>query len=357
MRIRVTAPLAVAFLLGCQAPPNQTPTRPAAPPDVITLDDPPLTFRRISPARYGFADAPDYFMLETEVTNETFARYLATTGAKKGDEEITGAIDAKHEEERRTGVHTRTTGDPSYSADHRELIWNGNAPPVGKASYPVALVNPAQATAFCKWLTDRHPGLGTFRLPSKTEWLIAAYGRDRKYPWGDEPDDARFRRSPYGDYRTRSEVRSKAFGDAIGARIKAGLPFDDVVPTNPPGESPEPVTARPAGRTPEGLYAMWGNVSELVLPDEWKRGQHVIGLGATWMGGGFDDTDYTPRQDYWGYTHNPDVRQESIGFRVCLDPTPNGRGNQPLAPADAKQPSIYGHPDEWPHPTHWPPAK
>jgi len=61
---------------------------------------------------------------------------------------------------------------------------------------------------------------------------------------------------------------------------------------------------------------MWGNVSELVIPDERLDNKFVWGLGAKWMGGAYDDTRYEPRQDYWGYTHNADVRQQSIGFRV-----------------------------------------
>jgi formylglycine-generating enzyme required for sulfatase activity len=324
---------------GCnsQRPRPSAITSNVRPADVIILDDLPLTFRRISPAKYGFPD-PGYFLLETEVTNDNFARYLAATGAAKGDAQVIGAIDRKS--------NGGSTVDPSYSADHRELVWNANRSPVGKGQFPVALVNPKQATAFCEWLTRRHPGLGTFRLPTKTEWLIAAYGRDRKYPWGDRADDTIYNHSPCASEDDRWQIRVKAIMAGDGSSS---------VPTIP-GEYPEPVTARPAGRTPEGLYGMWGNVSELVLPDEWKDGRELRGEGAKWMGGGFDDILNQPRQDYWGYTHNLDVRNESIGFRVLLDPTPGGHGNHPQAPPGDRVRSIYGHPDEWPRPSRWPPT-
>ena len=80
-----------------------------------------------------------------------------------------------------------------------------------------------------------------------------------------------------------------------------------------------------------------GNVSELVLPDEWKRGQWVDGLGAKWMGGGFDDTDYAPRQDYWGYWHNEESRSQDIGFRILLDPTDHDHRFKHQTPYDRER--------------------
>src|SRR5688572_14500622 len=193
-----TAIIAFTFLaIGCQrndsAPPppqqdNRLPVTRLAAGNLIDVDDPPIQFCRISPRKYGF-DLPDYFMLETEVTNEVFARYLAETGTQKGDQEVVRSIDAKREAAERTGRMTHSSIDPSYSADNRALVWTANRPPAGTEQLPVALVNPKQASAFCAWLTRRHGALGTFRLPTKTEWLIAAYGRDRRYPWGDRSEE------------------------------------------------------------------------------------------------------------------------------------------------------------------------
>ncbi|HUR55568.1 MAG TPA: SUMF1/EgtB/PvdO family nonheme iron enzyme [Gemmataceae bacterium] len=329
--------------------------KPAAPPttrigavDALSLDDPPMRFLRISPNRYGF-EADDFFMLESEVTNAMYSAFLVATGANKGDEEVVAAI------ARRRASHSFSTADPSYGSDNPDLRWNGNRPPAGKEEFPVGMVNARQASAFCAWLTKRHPGRGTFRLPTKTEWLIAAYGRDRKFPWGDEDDPARYLRSPFREHTSWELEKIKRELDAQVEADRTGKPV--APPAMPPIPSSEPVKSRPAGRTPEGLYGMWGNVSELVIPDERKGNRYVIGLGGKWMGGGFDDTAWEPRQDYWGYTHNSDVRQEAIGFRVVLDVSPAaGEYRHELGPNAQPGGSIYGSPDEWGRPSRWPPA-
>ncbi len=324
-----------AFLLvlavGCSrpAPPPPPPsTAPALPVDakpasVVTVEPMGMTFRLVSPREYGF-DQPDFLLLETEVTNAMYRRYLDATGAEKGDEPVAAALDAERAEESRTGRFTGNTGAPSHQYKNRALLWRGNVPPPGTDDYPVALVNPEMALRFCEWLTRSHPEHGTFRLPSRREWLVAAYGKDRPYPWGEQRDPARV---PVAHPTTDS-------GRA-----------DVEIPREPPRDRPEPGKSRPGGRTPEGLYGMWGNVGELVLPEERLRNNRVRGLGAKWMGGDFGDGpvgNFEPRKDYWGYTHHPDVRQETIGFRVLLDPTEAGRAFRHVLPKDAPfEHSVY----------------
>jgi hypothetical protein len=100
----------------------------------------------------------------------------------------------------------------------------------------------------------------------------------------------------------------------------------------------ESVTARPKGRTPQGLYGMRGNASEY-LHELDSMNNNYFNLGARSMGGGFTDGmmttfDFDPkkeapkghaREDYWGYSHHSTLRQCDLGFRVMLDPSRNDK--------------------------------
>ncbi|HYE21240.1 MAG TPA: SUMF1/EgtB/PvdO family nonheme iron enzyme [Tepidisphaeraceae bacterium] len=300
--------------------------------DRVELAELGAVFVRVSPAKYGLAGA-DFYMLETEVTNAMYARYLKESGAHKED----GASAAAAAERLRR--NTFSTIDAIYTVENPALLWGGDVPPAGKLDYPVALLNPNHAAGFCAWLTKNHPEFGTFRLPSGSEWLVAAYGKDRNYPWGDEEGEGRFLGSGF---------RAKGDGSDSGARWDWRMAQEKA---GAPKPSPEPVKSRPTGRTPEGLYGMWGNVSEFVIHDVRKENKWVVGLGAKWMGGGFDDDQWEPGKDYWGYTHNVDRRDEATGFRVLLDPSDRGRTfKQRLGEEDPVGGSIYGDPDEWPRP-------
>ncbi len=91
----------------------------------------------------------------------------------------------------------------------------------GKEKYPVVLVDVEGAKAYAAWSGKR--------LPTEYEWEIAARGgTGRLYPWGNERPDA-----------TRAN-----YDFHIGHAV--------------------PVGSYPAGRTPEGLYDMAGNVNEII---------------------------------------------------------------------------------------------
>jgi iron(II)-dependent oxidoreductase len=245
-----------------------------------------MTFRRISPRQYG-TNSNDFFLLETEVTNEMYERFLKAAGRSKGDLELAAVERARAAEWKRSRKITVSSASPVYDLGNPALLWSHNAPPPGMGQYPVALITIDDAKAFCHWLTNRYASVGTFRLPTVGEWLIAAYGANRKYPWGDNWSfDIPCVSSSKQEQRT----------------------------------SPEPVKAHPKDRTPEGIYGLWGNVAEWVSDENGFRNE------TRWMGPSFKCFPiqgmfpFTPRNSWWGYVHNSATRQEGIGFRVLLVP-------------------------------------
>lgn len=89
-----------------------------------------------------------YFIDKTEVTNGDYAKFVAATGRKP----------PKH--------------------------WNGSTPPDKILRLPVVFVSWYDALEYCKW---RSSSAGLCRLPSESEWEMAARGTDsRLYPWGND---------------------------------------------------------------------------------------------------------------------------------------------------------------------------
>lgn len=256
-----------------------------------------MTFRRIYRSQYG-TNTSAFFLLETEVTNEMYARFLSATGRKKNDDRIRAQWQAF------VSVEEHSPPTPEAYVYNVDLLWRAGRPPNGKERHPVGLVTIDDAAAFCDWLCVKHPRLGRFRLPTVSEWMIAAYGATRRYPWGATWED-------------RFVCLSNA--------VQGGTP------------STEPVTSRPEGRTPEGLFGMWGNVEEFVTDAACTYNRNFRGIGSRWMGGSFHtkkekDWPFAPRNDYWGYWHGTG-RCQGIGFRVLLDPTGGGTTKSALSKA------------------------
>lgn len=257
----------------------------------VSLGKAEAVFRPIQPSAYKI-DYPDFYMLETEVTNLQFQQYLAAAGKTKDDSEVLEIV------ERRKKSNSWSTGDVPYRVEDAASIWRQNQLPAGQESCPVTLVTLHDATDFCRWLSEKHPRAGLFRLPTWNEWMVAAYGEKRRYPWGDDWDTANVHMSygfKYPDFPKRTED--------VKGRLK--------------------------GRTPEGLYGMLGNAAEyLHASDPTHRG--YFNCGSRWMGGGFttgrtivatgkEDERVAARQDYWGYSHSAAPRECDLGFRVVLD--------------------------------------
>ncbi len=65
--------------------------------------------------------------------------------------------------------------------------WVGDQFPAKKGNHPVVYVTWNDASAFCKWLSEKTGE--QYRLPTEAEWEKAARGTDgRVYPWGDDFD-------------------------------------------------------------------------------------------------------------------------------------------------------------------------
>jgi len=135
---------------------------------------------------------------------------------------------------------------------------------------------------FCRWLSKKYVLLGEFRLPTEAEWLLAAYGDNRKYPWGDDMVERAFQKA--------------------GNRV---LGTHDVKKFS-------------NGKTSQGIYGMWRNVSELTatLKDEDDSWAAI----PAWMGGSYRDKDNVPRQNYWGFAHQREYKADDIGFRIFFFP-------------------------------------
>ena len=84
--------------------------------------------------------------------------------------------------------------------------WTGGSYPVGEADYPVNFVSAADAQAYCDWLSQKD-GTNTYRLPTESEWELAA---------GHMPKDAHFN-CGVNDSRTPADQYADVTRGAHGA--------------------------------------------------------------------------------------------------------------------------------------------
>ena len=149
-------------------------------------------------------------------------------------------------------------------------------------------VNWHEASAYCAWAGRR--------LPTEAEWELAAAGGaggapKRRYPWGDEPPDAR----------------------------RANLDFR--------GRGTVDVRALPGGDTPLGVRQMLGNVWEWTLtefgpypgftPDPYKEYSEPWFSGHKVLRGGAWSTRGRLIRNTWRNFYTPDRRDVMCGFRTC----------------------------------------
>jgi len=166
-----------------------------------------------------------------------------------------------------------TIAGPSF-ADSDKATWSKycNGDRADRRTHPANCIDFDQATAYCAWTGKR--------LPTEAEWEYAARGgKTRTYPWGDEPPD---------------ETRADACGAECAAMAKEeGFEWRSMYPAADGWPSTAPVGTYPAGRTPEGLLDMAGNVWQWTSTPYARYGASDAGPRMVLRGGAWDS--YMPK--------------------------------------------------------------
>jgi len=207
-------------------------------------------------------------IMRLEVTNRSFARFVAATG-HVSDAERTGF--GYVWDGRWRAVEGADWRHPQGFDSDLSKRWD----------HPVVQVSQRDAAAFCAWL-----GL---RLPSEEEWEYAARGADgRRFPWGDEPP------------------RHDGPGLANFGTVPCCAPDarDGYAGTAPVGSYPD-------GVSPFGLLDMAGNVWEWTGNAFPGRPDYVA-----LRGGGWGNNPYCLRVSY-RHGNPPDIGLDMVGLRCA----------------------------------------
>jgi formylglycine-generating enzyme required for sulfatase activity len=88
-----------------------------------------------------------------------------------------------------TGCQTWNEERTRFAVDHNRGWANPGRPREPRDDHPVACVSWTEAAAYAAWLAKKTER--PYRLPSEAEWEYAARaGSARRFPWGENPDDA-----------------------------------------------------------------------------------------------------------------------------------------------------------------------
>ena len=240
----------------------------------------------------------DFWIDQTEVTNEMFARFVQSTGY------VTDAEKAGSSNDFRT-INLEIIWEKVAG-----LAWNHphgqNSNISGIDDHPVVHVSWSDANAYCSWAERR--------LPTEAEWEKAATWNDRKgekyaYPWG---NDFEARRLNFCDKNCMYDFAEKHLDDGFAE-------------TSPVGSFPD-------GASPYGVLDMSGNVLEWVAdwysPDYYGRspasnplgpasGQTRVLRGGAWAINSY----YVSPARRWEW--NPSSQHRALGFRCALGTSSN----------------------------------
>ena len=248
------------------------------------------------PAHTVYLDG--FWIDQTEVTNQMFARFVETTGYMTDAEKAGSSNDF------------RTINLEIIWEKVAGLAWNHpdgqNSNISGIEAHPVVHVSWSDANAYCSWAERR--------LPTEAEWEKAATWNDRTdekyaYPWG---NDFEARRLNFCDKNCMYDYAEKHLDDGFAA-------------TSPVGSFPD-------GASPYGVLDMSGNVLEWVAdwysPDYYQNsptsnplgpasGQTRVLRGGAWAINSY----YVSSARRWEW--NPSSQHRALGFRCVLGTSSN----------------------------------
>lgn len=217
------------------------------------------------------------------------------------------------------GPETRITisrgfwiGITEITQSEYEALMEANPSAFKGSNHPVDSVTWMEAMEFCRRLNEREKADGrlpqgyVYRLPTEAEWEYAARaGQDTPFAWGStaSPANGNFSGFYPRDYRPESGVPETHYGT---------------------------VEVRRYAPNAWGLYDIHGNVREWCLDGYTAR---LPGGGQTdWLhsgtdsgrrmhrGGGWQDPAHAARLSARGDGMRPDLRTDTMGFRIVLAP-------------------------------------
>ena len=261
----------------------------------------PVWIKNVPPSRRVRITRP-FYLGAHEVTRGQFRRFVDDTGyqtdAEKGDRKGITVIEFVDRE-------TEVRLDPEGS--WRKVGFDQTD------EHPVVGVSWNDATAFCKWLSDKEGT--TYRLPTEAEWEYACRaGSTTRYSGGDDPEDLALT------------------GNVADSTAKAQFPDSKWTIRGSDGYAyTAPVGKFRANKF--GLYDMHGNVSEWCAdwydaayyresPSEDPAGP-ATGSHRMYRGGGWIYYLWFCRSADRA-RNGPAQRSNYLGFRVALVPVESG---------------------------------
>lgn len=244
------------------------------------------------PVHTVYLDA--FWIDQTEVTNEMFAKFVDSTGYVTDAEEAGSSNDF------------RTANQEVIWEKVKGLTWNHpdgeNSNISGLEDHPVVHVSWNDANAYCTWAHRR--------LPTEAEWEKAASWNDRTdetyiYPWGNNFDQKRLN---FCDKNCPYDFATKSLDDGYAET--------------------SPVGGYPDGASPYGALDMSGNVLEWVA--DWYSADYyksspasnplglVAGQERVIRGGAWATNDYYVSTSRRWNEGGPSFQHRALGFRCAV---------------------------------------